>query len=93
VFSETVGAGNSIEVFGFKSRGEGGVLTWRGDGAKSDPSSDDGKTLVPTSGEVLGLAKESFGNEIIIDECCPVVVEGRNCYDLVDGKERTFHEK
>jgi hypothetical protein len=77
VFSETVGAGNSIEVFGFKSKGEGGVLTWRGDGAESDPSSDDGKTSVPTSGEVLGLAKESFGNEIITDECCPVDGEGR----------------
>jgi hypothetical protein len=77
VFSEIVGAGNSIEVFGFKNRGEGGVLTWRGDGAESDPSSDDGKTSVPTSGEVLGLAKESFGNEIITDECCLVDGEGR----------------
>jgi len=37
VFSETVGVSNSIEVFGFKSRGEGGVLTWRGDGAEGDP--------------------------------------------------------
>jgi hypothetical protein len=27
VFSETVEVGNSIEVFGFKSRGEEGVLT------------------------------------------------------------------
>jgi len=26
---------------------------------------------------VLGLAKESFGNEIITDECCPADGEGR----------------
>jgi hypothetical protein len=55
VFLETVGAGNSIKVFGFKSRGEEGVLTWRGDGVEGDPYSDDGKTSIPTSGEVLGL--------------------------------------
>ena len=79
VFSETVGAGNSIEVFEFKRREEEGVLTQRGDGVEGDPCLDDGKTSVPTSGEVLGLgeAKESFGNEIITDECCPTDGEGR----------------
>jgi hypothetical protein len=76
VFSEIVGANNYIEVFGFKSKGEEGVLIWRGDGAEGDPCSDDGKTSVPTSGEVLGLAKESFGNKIITDECCSTDGEG-----------------
>jgi hypothetical protein len=41
-----------IDVFGFKSRREEGVLTWRGEGAEGDPCSDNGKTSVPTSGNL-----------------------------------------
>jgi hypothetical protein len=43
-----------MEVGGSKNRGEDGILTWREDGAEDDPCSDDGKTSVPTSREVLG---------------------------------------
>ena len=80
-FSETVEASNSREVIGFKSRGEEGVLTWRRGGVEGNPCSDDGKTSVPTSREVLGLdeSKDSFGNEMSTEECCPA-----------DGEERAL---
>jgi hypothetical protein len=71
-FSGTMEADNSREGLGFKSRGEVELLTWRGDGAEDDPRSNDCKTLVPTSREVLGLGESngSLDNEIGTKEHC-----------------------
>jgi hypothetical protein len=58
-FAGTMGAESSMEGLGFKDRGEGELLTWRGDGAEDDPRSSDCKTSVPTSREVLGLGESN----------------------------------
>ena len=71
-FSGTIEADNSRERLRFKSRGEVELLTWRGDGAEDDPHSNDCKTSVPTSREVLGLdeSNNSLDNEIDTEKHC-----------------------
>jgi hypothetical protein len=71
-FAGTMEAKNSREGLGFKDRGEVELLTWSGDGVEDDPPSNDCKTSVPTSREVLGLGESngSLDNEIGTEEHC-----------------------